>query len=839
MDTKAQSGFNRTQQGCIDKALAELKGLSESDIKNFTDKAVAYQKENGGSLEDAVNHLTKELGEAFKTKARLIEDQYNKLYSPSFGWYNKIVGKKLKLNDILTNDTLKSRGLNVEDAQKSQQVAFRRQLFGNLSKEAQNTLLASSKSDEIWRALDGIQSKDPIVNEIASAFKSIKDSVDANLIDSGALPFEDHRNDYKFGIKYDPMKLTQRPTIMTQGKAMLQKIAKGEKIEYKPYDQTREEFIDTMIKEADTVKMFGADYADEDVAREAFGNMFDSINRGASVNKDLGQNIRVEADLQKRQTQFFVPKNWQSYGRILAKYGKAKSPLEQVMNHLNSSGAQIGMSRILGADPYRAFNILLDAEHKTYGKESKVLRPQNVFAELTGYTSTPVSPQLAQMAANFRAITGMARQVPLTIASLNDTNMGLQAITDITRSGYCQNFLTKTKFIADAYAHATGKERETLQRTMMNLSHSLKAELGAMARFTDSMNTGDITRKMASWFYNIIGMTQKDEGNIVGASYLIGKEFGDFRGSSFNDLPAVLQNRLKAFDVSEPEWETLRHYIDKNDFEEKLMYPDVVDGISDTDMDGLAHEIAKQRLAATDTTGMDDDQIEKLQSSFNPGSLQARAELTTKLYAMLENAANETVLYPGVTQRAIMNQGIKSGTPVGELLRSIFQFKGFMLSYINRILINGYKQDTSKMKWNWAMTNFVYTLPLTYMSNVLYNAATGRDLNADPLNWNADDWVNNLIPGVGMLTKSLNPKTQNNSFLYSTLLQSPSLSDLSDLMALGGSAVNLARPSTGDIGQRADRLKGKASQVVSDFTPINSMPLAGKWWRDNMISTRS
>lgn len=859
-----ESSFNKSQSDCIQEALSVLKGFTRDDIVNFINDTRKFADSQNLSMEDAVKYQTEQLGKIFKNRKQLLAQQYDKAWNPKDGFVKKIQRDEISDTDLISKNTLKNKGKDAESVIASLNSTYRRILMRSLSKNAQDLLLNGSIDDQVYKYLDtGEYDRNiPEISEIGEAMKNLFNTRDADLVDSGALPLENFNKNRKMGINYDPIKVGKLKTFPKKITNAWY-TARGKKIPRDTIAEARGNFISQMEKEGDMVQTFGRN-ADEPLKiQRSFGNMFDSIIRGMTLNKVNPKDIKVNPDLIKKRTMFYVPKDWQSYGRIAKQFGRGNGSLWQQLDHEITSTAQsVGMSRVFGPDPYWGFNKALDAANKIKAGKNIIVRTQGQifnnaikqFNNLTGAVDAAADPTLAQAGANLRAWVGMTRLPLLTATSMNDTNLGLHILGTITKSNYAQNLVSKLEAIRKVYTYqgkkALGVKNNELdpaiKRVFENLHIANHYEIGAIGRHIDNSNMGNITRKVTNTFYKGIGMEAKDLGNMSGAALLGMKTFGDEAGTPFSSLPKAKLNYLKAYNITSPEWDMLRSNMDDT-LGYKVLAPDILDKVSDEDFGKLAQTIGENNFKgynSVDKATLSPSELQRLKTTLTPSIQDAKTDLYAKTHSMLQTWANETVLSPGVAERAIMNQGLQSGTPEGEAIRAFMQFKGFLLSYINRILVNGYRQDSSKMKYRWALTNFLYGIPLTWAGNLLYNAANGYDLNADPTKWSISDILNTLTPGMSLFYNSLSPKDRDQNAITS-LLQSPTTNAISDLIKLGLSPIGLADVNERDqfnnpedLGKRAENVKSAFGKTVSSWTPINSIPYANKWVRDNLISTK-
>ena len=816
IDLYSQMQFNKAQSNCVSEALSALPGLSEEEIKNFINDVFSEAHEKEIPVAKAVENQVGGLKSTLANTLYRLNKIYELLFSPT-GWFNLIKEGKLKINDVLSKNSTKNPSGNIEVKQEHMVVKLRQLLLGRLSTKAQDMFMSGEHDKAIGEYLtNGRVPKDQ--TEIRDIGDSVKNSVEQNrfeLVDSTAMDVKGLNKYRQWGASYDPMKVSLEPKF----KSIINLFKRGDSISRGESGEAKKTFIAKMMDRSNLKVMFGKDWKNAAVVKDSFGEMYDNIIRGGKIIKTERTNIKNEPDVAKRQRMFVVWKDWGSYVDHIQDYGVGRGTLfEQAMSEIHKVGRSSGLARVLGPDATWAFDQLRDASIKATGREKFWANPVNIFANLTGAANVPQSPALARMSSEYMAYTGMVKQPLLTLLSLNDTNFGLQTITDITRTSYWQNFATKLRTIGEVYKSqlTQGEPSPDTTRMLNNMYHSLRFEQGAHSRFIDANNLGDITRKISATFYKVIGMSGKDVGNRASAMSLVSKALADEKGSSLADLETKnpgMHKRLQAYNISSDEWDLLRSNITKEPF-------------------------SKQELVGIETIqDIPDEQFKVLATKLGKSQTEVKDALSTKVFAWLNTAADETVLTPGAMEHAMVNFGVQPGTPLGTLLRAFGHFKGFLLSYANRILINGFKNDPSKMKWHWAISNFVYTLPITLASNAMYNAAHGRPLKLDPLEWDLDDWGENLLPGIAMFSKVLSPRDEDSSLILH-LLQSPSLSATSDLLSTIFSGINLARPSTGDAHKRLERFKSKSGKVVYDFTPINSIPYLSPWWKHNMISTK-
>lgn len=177
-------------------------------------------------------------------------------------------------------------------------------------------------------------------------------------------------------------------------------------------------------------------------------------------------------------------------------------------------------------------------------------------------------------------------------------------------------------------------------------------------------------------------------------------------------------------------------------------------------------------------------------------------------------ALSVSILNPGWYEQAFMAQGTHAGTVTGEAWRFFMQFKGFLSAYWNRVMCGGFANaDGAQAKVLAGLQNFLYVIPLSYLSDYFYNLSQGKSM--PPVsNAPVKDIVGWMAPGMGVLLRALDANHQNSDLMWA-LLKTPSLTTMGNM---GSVPLRLL---SGDP-HGAVREAGRA---VSDFLPLSRAPL--------------
>jgi len=152
-------------------------------------------------------------------------------------------------------------------------------------------------------------------------------------------------------------------------------------------------------------------------------------------------------------------------------------------------------------------------------------------------------------------------------------------------------------------------------------------------------------------------------------------------------------------------------------------------------------------------------------------------------------------------------------------MRTVMQFKGFALSYMDRALIQGFKDaDGAIAKAYFALQQFGFVLPLSYLSTAFYLMSQGRQIpNPSDMSFaeNVNFWGGIAMPGLGIFNSILDSRNQNQSLVTSMML-TPAMRLMGDLLSAPISAA------TGNEEQAGKSLKHALGYVV----PSTAIPFA-------------
>lgn len=320
---------------------------------------------------------------------------------------------------------------------------------------------------------------------------------------------------------------------------------------------------------------------------------------------------------------------------------------ESVFSGLKGSAQNTGLMRVLGPNPEAMYNRMTEALLRDVRKGGSVKAIQafqsataedgwltNRMKEVTGKSNQAVSQMWARRSANIRAFQSMAKLGGAVISSVTDL-----ATYGSELSFQGRGFLSG---MGEAVA-AIGQGRPAGERKeiLSSLGVMMESILGDMSR-TGSLDEsfgGGVSRAMEQFFkWNLL--TPWTETLRSSAALSMSHHLALQAGKTFDKLPAELKHTLELFNVSAKDWDHMRTKGVKTD--------------------------------STGTAFLVPDNLDEAQAQ------QLRQYITDR--------AETAVLEPDADARAMMKQGTRPGTVVGELMRFVGQFKGFTTSFTRQVL---------------------------------------------------------------------------------------------------------------------------------------------------------
>lgn len=339
--------------------------------------------------------------------------------------------------------------------------------------------------------------------------------------------------------------------------------------------------------------------------------------------------------------------DWFDYNE---KFGRA-SLNEGILNDLRRSAQATALMDTFGTNPRAMFDRMRDklkAEHK--GDASKVDRLNRMaldwqFAEIDGSVNFAQSHLGASIGRGTRAIQSMASLGGAAISSITDLAMTASERKWQGRSimdSWMDAFRAPFRGLA-----SKGDERRMAEMIGVGIDGMLGDFVSRFAAQDDV--PGRMSKMMATFFkLNLLGPWTDSVKR--GAGLMMANDLAQKAGSDWAGLDIRTRTHLAQYGFDAEAWEMARKWVITDDEGRKYLVPDAIATQGDRAARRQQDRVS-QALAAYITDRVD--------------------------------FASPT---PGARERALLRMGMRPGTPEGEAIRFIMQFKAFPITVIQKVL---------------------------------------------------------------------------------------------------------------------------------------------------------
>lgn len=507
----------------------------------------------------------------------------------------------------------------------------------------------------------------------------------------------------------------------------LEKIVKAGK---QAWVQKAEGLIDT----SKYVHEDGTYYSQQEI-RELLEYSFDTLSSNGANKTEIGRqsfggNSKVTSrHSESRVLHFKDAESWMEYQ---SEFGGMPF-VDLIEAHINGLSKDIAMVENLGSSPKNAMRILMDAaEQKDWqkgvdandtGKSRK--RAQTMFDEFSGQ-NTPQSEVLANMGLAYRSMNVASMLGGTTISSVTDQAM-IAKTASIHGIAYRKTF-------GELISQLNPKNKEDRQ-----LAHSLglatEEMLGSIARWSDdgltsvhgkSQKLARVSSGIASQVMRISGLNALTAASKVGFTKMLMHKYGTLtRSKAWADLDAMDRELMEKTGLNERAWEVMR----------------LADPVVDRKGNQLMSARSIYEIPDSDLTRFGDPQ-------------KVRDEVATQFQAHLLDEQGMAVVEAGLRERTWVSAGQRKGTGMGELVKSMLQFKSFPAAFLMRHGSRAMAQDGVKGKAAYGVSLFAMTTLLGALAVQLKELANGNDPSTM---WDSDDpqkamnfWTRSSVQGGGL-----------------------------------------------------------------------------------------
>ncbi|WP_374854416.1 hypothetical protein ACEWX4_07545 [Acinetobacter indicus] len=460
----------------------------------------------------------------------------------------------------------------------------------------------------------------------------------------------------------------------------------------------------------------GSFYSQQEI-RELLEYSFDTLSSKGANKTEIGRqsfggNSKVTSrHSESRVLHFKDADAWMEYQ---AEFGGMPF-VDLVEAHISGLSKDIAMVENLGSSPKNAMRILMDAAEQkdwmngldadTTAKSRK--RAQTMFDEFTGQ-NTPQSEVLANMGLAYRSMNVASMLGGTTLSSVTDQAM-IAKTASIHGIAYRKTF-------GELLSQLNPKNKQDRE-----LAHSLglatEEMLGSIARWSDdgltsvhgkSQKLARVSSGLATQVMRISGLNALTAASKVGFSKMMMEKYGRLtRSKAWADLDPMDRELMQNTGLSERAWEVMR--------------------LADPVVDRKGNQL----MSARSIYEIPDD---KLKAFGDPA--RVRDEVASQFQAHLMDEQGMAVVEAGLRERTWMSAGQKKGTGMGEILKSMLQFKSFPASFLMRHGSRAMGQPTLQGKAAYGISLFAMTTLLGALVVQLKELANGNDPQTM---WDSDD----------------------------------------------------------------------------------------------------
>ena len=449
--------------------------------------------------------------------------------------------------------------------------------------------------------------------------------------------------------------------------------------------------------------------------------------------------------------------------------------VDLVEAHINGLSKDIALVENLGSNPKNAMRILMDAadtKDREKGlissKENKTLnRAQTMFDEFMG-ANTPESEVLANLGLAYRSMNVASMLGGTTLSSFTDQAM-IAKTASIHGIAYRKTF-------GELIGQLNPKNKEDRE-----LAHSLglatEEMLGSIARWSDdgltsvsgkSQKLARVSSAVASQVMRVSGLNALTAASKVGFTKMLMEKYGRLsRSKAWSELGELDRELMQKTGLSERVWEVMR----------------LAEPVDDRK--------GNQLMSARSIYEIPD---EKLLAFGDPQ--RVRDEVASSFQAHLLDEQGMAVVEAGLRERTFMSAGQRKGTAMGEITKSMLQFKSFPAAFLMRHGSRAMSQPTKMSKAGYGASIFAMTTLLGALVVQLKELANGNDPQTM---WDSDD-----------PQKTIN-------FLTRSAVQGGGLSILGDILVAG---TDTSGRGTSDfmVGPFGSDVKAVLGLTVGNFT---------------------
>jgi hypothetical protein len=363
---------------------------------------------------------------------------------------------------------------------------------------------------------------------------------------------------------------------------------------------------------------------------------------------------------QERVLMFKGPDEWLAYNN---EFGRA-SLYESVLDSLGFAARNTALMRTFGTNPEAAFRADIDRAIESAKKTADIKEVNALgssmleaeFNQISGGVLQHGNPNAAAINGGIRSVISMAKLGGVVLSSLPD----IAVRASVLRHNGVNLFEGYKNSLDSLFGNFRGSGKREVGDLLNAGTQGILGGVYERFHATDSV-PGTLTR-LSNIFFKATGLTWWTDAMSRGMGVMLSRNMAIQVGNKvpYANLDPLLRTTLGRYGISERAWGALQeaklHEADGQTF----LTPDAVDGLSDAAIRSYLDK------ADASTRAVD----------------EGRDNLKTSLSAYYTDQVRESMTFAGAKEQALTTFGSSSGTPLGEAVRYIMQFKQFPVTYI-------------------------------------------------------------------------------------------------------------------------------------------------------------
>jgi hypothetical protein len=405
----------------------------------------------------------------------------------------------------------------------------------------------------------------------------------------------------------------------------------------------QDKWVEDMLPLVDEQRTFGGDYEDLTKAlRSAYNAMVtglrlnDPVDGNAKLFQFSGPSNLAKRVSSSRQIHF---KNYESWKKWNDTYG-SKDINEGIIDSIRNDANNIALMERYGTNPEAMIKAIADDVKAKYRNKAAKEGEQGIDAKITDLINSAMDknliaahPTVARVGSNIRAFN-------------NVTSLGgavLSSVTDIPMKSLEYQFQGKNwlgsavqPFIDVAEGFKSKADKAEFSSLMGTYMESMVGDVGG--RFSSNDNLSNKASKVQRVFFKLNGLAWWTDTHKFAMGKTMAHHLGLKKNVAYDDLDADTLRLFGNYNIGRADWDAMRAKVKTLDDGREYLLAEFVDG--------AARE---------------------------------------KLIGYFVDRANTGVLTPTAREQRIATMGTQRGTPAGEFVRLVMQFKSFPIAVVTKV----------------------------------------------------------------------------------------------------------------------------------------------------------